>query len=143
MTENIKNFDFWVTLAPLWQWKTLNYFKLFDFFKTHIKKATIGCPAISRFQFWFFCMGIHSTLLYRPPIEYYSRFSTVSIFDDCSSIEGGICLWWDQVLLPRWTRPTTHEVLFKLWEGYLSLIKLFFCYPIGTTIIVPDLDLTW
>ena len=38
-------------------------------------------------------------------------------------------------------RPTTHAVLFKLWGG--SLIKLFFYYLVGPTIIVPGLDWMW
>jgi len=37
-------------------------------------------------------------------------------------------------------RPTTHAVLFKLGGGCMSLIKLFFYYLVGPTIIVPGLD---
>ena len=49
------------------------------------------------------------------------------LMTDCWSAEWGIC----------WTRPTTHALLFKLWGGYLSLIKLFFYYLVGPTIIIP------
>ena len=37
---------------PLGAVKDINIFgKLFDFLKAHTKRAAIGCPAISRFQF--------------------------------------------------------------------------------------------
>jgi len=39
-------------------------------------------------------------------------------------------------------RSTTHTALFKIWGGYLSLIKLFF-YIVGPTVIVPGLDWMW
>ena len=29
--------------------------------------------------------------IYRPPVQNYSRFRAVYVFDDCSSAEGGIC----------------------------------------------------
>jgi len=38
--------------------------------------------------------------LHRPPVQNYSRFRAVSVFDDCSSAEGDICLWWGQANNP-------------------------------------------
>ena len=82
--------------------------------------------------------------LYRPPVQNYSRSRAVYVFDDCSSAEGGICLWWGQannpcstvqalrgvsvfdqavLLLPCWSnnhcpRPGLNVVIKQYWPSF-------------------------
>src|SRR6218665_3268629 len=69
--------------------------------------------------------------LYRPPVQNYSRFHAVYVFNDCSSAEGGICLMMEGQQLMQYC--SSFEV------GIRHLIKLFFYYLVGPTNHVPGL----
>jgi len=73
---------------------------------------------------WGYSPNWLSNGLYRPPMQHYSRFCTVSVYDETrpffyylvgpgqqqmqcfSRVEGAICLWWVHAafLLPHWTK---------------------------------------
>ena len=51
---------------------------------------------------WCYSLTSPSHGLYRAPMQNYSRFRAAYVFDDCSSTEGGTCiyLWWGQANNP-------------------------------------------